>query len=170
VRRRNRIVAARRVVPLAERRNELAAIEQARDERNTPECHALPRDRRLDDLVVERKAHAAGGLERRLSVCRQPRTPVEPGHESLRIVVIEQDVAHEIGRPFERQPALDQRRARDRHQSLAEKMHRASEGRRVRKIANRNVHVAAREVHDAVLGGHIHVGVGKVARNDGNRG
>ena len=76
VRRDDRVVAARRVVALRERRDEPAVAQMLGDQRHAAERDALPGDRRLDHLVVELEAQRTRGLQSRLPVRRRARRSI----------------------------------------------------------------------------------------------
>ena len=157
-RRRQREIAARRIVLARKRRDEPAVAQVLGDHRQTPERHALPADRGLHDLVVDPESQRTRRLQSRLAVRREPAAPVEPRRASVGIVQVQQHVVREVGRRAQVRCAARDFRTRDRGHPFAEEAHRCSgaadragsEPRRRRRRARGR---------QAIVGGHVDLDV-----------
>ena len=154
-RRRQREIAARRIVFARERRHQAAIAQVLGNHRQPAERDTLPADGRLHDLVVDAKSQRAGGLQSRLPVRREPAAPVEPRRASFRVVEMQQHVIREIGRRAQRRRAVRNRGAGDRRHPLAEQPHCVLRRRRIGQIADGDVDVAPSKIDKAIVGGHV---------------
>ena len=103
-RRADDVVAVRAGDRLAERRHQLARLQQMADQPADAHGDALPAHRRADHLLVGAEVQRRRRLEIGMAMRREPRAPLEPGADRADLVHVQQRVMAEVLDAAQRPP------------------------------------------------------------------